>query len=118
MARLANDGPILDHAVINGLRVANNEQTEIEILDTYEDGSTLYSMTMMLSEVTPDTRVEVNIFVSGVTFDDGTIRKVFNASDFDEYGRIKVNFVKGAGVATSICHRIKVYDGDDYLGQF
>ena len=69
-------------------------------------------------KVTPDTRVEVNIFVNGVTFEDGTIQQVFTAADFDSLGRVYVKFLYPAGLRTSICHRIHVYEGDVLVGTF
>lgn len=118
LLRLGENGPVLDHAAIKGIRVASNEQTAVDLLEEYADGSKLIGVPIMLSEWTDQTRVEVEIFVNGVTFEDGTIRKVFTAADLDELGRVYVKFVWGAGLWTSVCHRIHVYEGDTYLGTF
>jgi len=118
VAREEAGGPILHHAIIHGLRVHSNETTAVDVLATYADGSRLIGTPIMLSRVTPDTRVEVEIFVRGVTFEDGTTIKTFTAADFDEYGRIYVKFILPAGVTSSYCHRIHVYEGEQYLGRY
>lgn len=117
-ARLSPGGPIVDLALVTGLRAHSNNRTAVDLLQTYPDGSRLIGTPIILSEITPDTRVEVEIFVNGVTFEDGTTLKVFTAGDFDEFGRVYVKFIHPAGLATSFCHRIHVYRGDHYLGTF
>jgi hypothetical protein len=118
VARLHPGGPILDQALVTGLRVVSDNHTAIDVLQAYPDGSRLIGTPIMLSEITPDTRIEVEIFVNGVTFEDGTTLKVFTADDFDEYGRVYVKFVYPAGLGSSFCHRIHVYRGEKYLGTF
>jgi len=118
IARLGQGGPILNHAVVHSLRVASDDQTSDDVLVTYADGSMLIGTPIILSQVTPTTRVEVDIFVWGVTFDDGTIHKVFTAADFDSLGRLYVKFLYPAGMPHSFCHRISVYDGTTFLGGF
>ncbi len=117
-ARLYPGGPIVDLALVTGLRANSNNRTAVDLLQTYPDGSRLIGTPIILSEITPDTRVEVEIFVNGVTFEDGTTLKVFTAGDFDEFGRVYVKFIHPAGLATSFCHRIHVYRGEHYLGTF
>ncbi len=118
VARLHPGGPILDQALVSGLRVRSNAQTAHDILASYPDGSRLIGTPIMISEITPDTRVEVEIFVNGVTFEDGTTLQVFTAEDFDEFGRVYVKFLYPLGLSSSFCHRIHVYRGDNYLGTF
>ncbi len=118
MSRLHERGPILSRAVVRSLRVASNDQTALDLLSVYPDGSKLIGVPIILSQVTPDTRVEVNIFVNGVTFEDGTIRQVFTAADFDSLGRVYVKFLYPFGLRTSICHRIYVYQGNTLVGEF
>jgi hypothetical protein len=117
-ARLHSGGPILDQALVTGISTSSNNRTAIELLQIYPDGSRLIGTPIMLSEITPDTRIEVEIFVNGVTFEDGTTLQIFTAEDFDEFGRIYVKFLVPAGLQTSHCHRIHLYRGDNYLGTF
>ncbi len=118
IARLGENGPIFGHATVRSIRVATISDTAMDLLQVYPDGSKLIGVPIIVSPLTDDTRVEVEIFVQGVTFDDGTIVKVLTKADFDEYGRIYLKFIYPAGVPGSICHRVHVYEGDTYLGQF
>ena len=118
VSRLTAGGPILSRAVVHSLRVASNDQTAVDVLKVYPDGSKLIGVPIILSRVTPDTRVEVDIFVNGVTFEDGTIQKIFTAADFDSLGRLYVKFLYPAGLRNSFCHRIYVYQGDTLVGEF
>jgi hypothetical protein len=118
LARLHENGPILSRATVTGLTVASNGATAVDVLTVYSDGSRLVGTPIMLNEITPDTRVVIEIFVNGVTFEDGTIQKILTAADFDKYGRAYVKFLYPADLGTSFCHRIHVYNGDTYLGQF
>ena len=53
--------------------------------------------------------VTLEIFVSGVTFEDGTRTKTLTADDFDANGHITLRFIKARGVTTSVCHRTYIY---------
>ncbi len=98
--------------------MASNNTTAIDSLQAYDDGSRLIGTPIILNRITPDTRIEVEIFVNGVTFDDGTTFKTFTAADFDRFGRVYVKFLLPAGVKSAFCHRIHVYERDTYLGSF
>ena len=58
------------------------------------------------------------ITTAGVTFEDGTTFKILTKADFDEYGRIYLKFIYPDGVSGSICHRIRIFEGDVDLGLF
>lgn len=118
LARLGENGPVFGHATVRGVRVATVSDTAMDLLQTYPDGSQLIGVPIIVNHLTDDTRVEVEIFVQGVTFDDGTIVKVLTKADFDQYGRVYLKFVYPAGLAGSICHRVHLYEGQTYLGKF
>lgn len=118
IARLGENGPIFGHATVRGVRVATVSDTALDLLQVYPDGSQLIGVPIIVSPLTDDTRVEVEIFVQGVTFEDGTIVKILTKADFDQYGRVYLKFIYPAGLPSSICHRVKVYEGASYLGQF
>lgn len=118
VARLGEDGPIFGHAVVKSTRAATVSDTAMDLLHSYSDGSKLYGVPIIVNNLTDNTRVEIEIFVAGVTFEDGTLRRTLTKGDFDQYGRFYAKFLYPAGVTTSICHRIHIYEGDTYLGQF
>jgi regulation of enolase protein 1 (concanavalin A-like superfamily) len=118
-ARLGSaTGPIAAHAFVHTIRVASDEATAVDVLATFDDGSSLVGTPIMLSNITADTKLVVDIVVGGVTFDDGTGSKTFTAADFDQFGRVYVKFILPKGVNSAFCHRIKLYQGDTYLGIF
>ena len=118
LARLGEDGPIFGHATVKSTRAVTVADTALDVVTVYPDGSALIGVPIIVNNLTDATRVEVEIFVNGVTFEDGTILKVLTKVDFDAYGRVYLKFIYPADVNTSICHRIHVYEGDQYLGQF
>jgi len=71
-----------------------------------------YTTKTFLQEI-PDL---TNIFVGGITFEDGTIDKELASSDFNEIGEAKVRYIRPATSETSICHTIKGYQGTAFLG--
>jgi len=111
------DGPILDTAAIRGLRVASNSDVHARQEYVYSDGTQLISVGIVLNHVPADIRIEVRIFVGGVTFTDGSLVKILTADDFDQYGRARFEFLKSPQVKNSVCHRLNIYLGNDYLGQ-
>lgn len=108
-------GPILDRAEIKAVRASSGSQTGIYLVDEYADGSQLVEMRVVLSEVPDDLRLKFEIFVAGVTFEDGTTVKWFTKDDFNESGELTVRFLRGPGVTTSVCHRLYIYQGDQLL---
>lgn len=118
IARLGENGPVFGHATVRSIRVATVSDTAMDLLQVYPDGSQLIGVPIIVNNLTDDTRIVVEIFVQGVTFEDGTIVKVLTKSDFDQYGRIYLKFIYPPGVDGSICHRVLLYEGDTYLGKF
>ena len=66
-------------------------------------------VSLLLGALAENMSVTLEIFVSGVTFEDGTRTKTLTAADFDENGRYVIRFVKARGVTTSVCHRTYIY---------
>lgn len=118
VARLGESGPIFGHATIHTLRAATLPDTAMDVLQVYPDGSQLIGVPIVINHLTDDTRVEVEIFVQGVTFEDGTTVKTLTKADFDEYGRVYLKFIYPQGTDGSICHRVHIYEGSTYLGTF
>ena len=83
--------------------------TYYRVAETYPDGSQLVEVSLLLGAVPEGTTVNLEIFVSGATFDDGTRNKTLTADDFDANGHITLRFIKARGVTTSVCHRTYIY---------
>ncbi|MEO0453291.1 MAG: Ig-like domain-containing protein [Verrucomicrobiota bacterium] len=111
-----NEGEILDTATVTTISAASNESTSVDFWETYADGSELIGTPIILSEIPAGIVIEVEIFQSGTTFDDGTILKTFTADDFDEFNRIYVKFIKAPWKGAN-CHQIHLYIDGEYLGK-
>ena len=115
VARAGSFGPVIDSAEILGARFFHTLQTYTTIVETYSDGSRLIEQGMVMSPVR-DIEVVLDIIVSGVTFEDGTIQKSYTASDFDELGKASVRFLLEADVQTSNCHTISLFQDGVLIG--
>lgn len=114
VSRLGEEGPVLDVAQVRPVWGDNGGY--YRVLQHYADGSQLTEVVLQLGAVPPGTRVKLEIFVAGVTFEDGTRVKWLTAEDFDEYGVCRLTFIRGANVKTSVCHRTYIYQDDANLG--
>ena len=83
--------------------------TYYHVAQVYPDGSQLVEVSFLFGGLPDGMTVKLEIFVSGVTFEDGTRTKVLTASDMDENGHCTVRFIKARGVTTSVCHRTYIY---------
>lgn len=114
VSRLGEEGPVLDVAQVRPVWGDNGGY--YRVLQHYADGSQLTEVVLQLGAVPPGTRVKLEIFVAGVTFEDGTRVKWLTAEDFDEYGVCRLTFIRGANVKTSVCHRTYIYQDEVRLG--
>ena len=107
LSRLDEDGPISDAVQVTSVWADNG--TYYRVAQTYPDGSQLVEVSLLLGALAENMSVTLEIFVSGVTFEDGTRTKTLTAADFDENGRYVIRFIKARGVTTSVCHRTYIY---------
>ena len=107
VARLGNAGPILANATIDGFEIYSSSQTYVKLVQLYSDGSQLVEMLVVQSPLVSSVLIQLDIFVPGVTFDDGTITKTLSASDFDVLGQCPVRFIRPMGVTSSVCHYLR-----------
>ena len=116
VARAGQNGAVLARAELTALRVSTDSETSSEVVEVYSNGTKLIQTPIILSQLPEGIKVVVEIFVGGVTFEDGTVKKTFYAADFDGIGRNYLRFVYPAGLSSSYCHRTHVYIGTVYLG--
>jgi hypothetical protein len=110
LARLGTNGPVLANATVQGFRSSAAPDTYLRLVNTNPDGSQLVETAFVIHPLPSNLTAVARIIVSGVTFDDGTAIKTLVASDFDPLGICRVRFIRAAGVKTSVCHTLKVYD--------
>ena len=116
LARLGANGPIIANTSVEGFRLFNSENTYLKVVQSYPDGSQLIEAAFITSPVLPEVTVKLQVIVSGVTFDDGTLNKTLTSSSFDNLGIARVRFIRAAGVQTSVCHTTKAYQGTVLIG--
>lgn len=114
VARLGEHGPVMDAAQVRPIWGDNGGY--YRVLKHYADGSQLTEVVLQLGAVPPGLKVKLEIFVAGVTFEDGARVKWLSAEDFDDYGVCRLTFIRGANVKTSVCHRTHIYQGNAFLG--
>ena len=69
-----------------------------------------------LGNITPEIRVVLSIFVSGVTFEDGSLVKILTFADFDADGVCRYRPLQTPGATTSTCHTTRIYQSNVYVG--
>lgn len=118
LGRLGLNGPVLASAVTEGFRLFSGNDTYLRFVHVYPDKSQLVEEAFILSPVPRNSnlRVQINLIVSGVTFEDGTLTKILTPPDFDPLGICRVRYVRAAGVKTSVCHTTKVYQDGELIG--
>ncbi len=107
VSRLSEDGAVSDAVQLTP--VWSDNGTYCRVAGTYPDGSQLVAVSLLLGAVPEGTTVKLSIFVSGVTFEDGTRSKTLAAEDFDEDGHVTIHFIRARGVKTSVCHSTRIY---------
>ncbi len=107
VSRIDDGGAISDAVQVTPVWADNG--TYYRVVGTYPDGSQLVEVSLLLGAVPEGTTVTLSIFVSGVTFDDGTRTKTLTAADFDENGHCTIRFIRARGVKTSVCHSTRIY---------
>jgi len=116
VARIGTDGPIISQSSVETLRVYNTNETYSRVIEVYPDGDRLIESLVVCHPICENARIEAKIFVSGVTFEDGSILQVIHADDLDELGQIKLRFIHPADKTSSFCHRVKVWQDTTYVG--
>jgi len=98
------------------IAVASGGSTRFAKVKTYEDGARIIEMDVVQSQVRDDVTMTVDIFVAGVTLDDGRIFRTLTSADFDELGVCTLRFHLPGTVKTSSCHQILIYHEGVQIG--
>ncbi len=109
IARLGEAGPIADNARVDTIDSSLSEY--VQTVTTFPDGSRLVRFVITLSTVPSDLTIDLHAAAGGVIFDDGTLNRTVTAADFNEHGQYEYFMVLDAGVDTSSCHTVRVYQG-------
>ena len=113
VSRLAEGGAISDAVQVTPIWADNG--TYYRVAENYADGSQLIVVSLLFGAVAENMTIELEIFVSGVTFEDGSRFKTLTAKDLDENGHYTIRFIRARGVTTSVCHRTYIYQDGKLL---
>ncbi len=116
VARLGENGPIMDSTHVEAVVDYRNSNGTWSVTEVFADGSRLVEITIQLSDVPDDLRIELTSIKAGVTFDDGLIRRTVKAEDFNESGVYRYRMIIAPGVDGSSCHKVNFYQGDTWIG--
>jgi hypothetical protein len=96
----------------------------IGVVETFPDGAKLLETNLEMFPKVENLIVILNIFIVGNTFEDSTLVKTINTSDFTldpasgkylyPYRMIRSPGAQGGGAP---CHTIKIMQGSDQVGQ-
>jgi hypothetical protein len=115
-------GPLIKQQEVDEFTLDTQATEFIGVIETFADGSMLVQTNLELSPKVENLIVTLNIFVSGVTFEDSTLVKTLNTSAFTldaESGKYLYPYqmIVTPGIKTGTCHTIKVMQGSEQAGQ-
>lgn len=112
-ARLYDGGPILARGAVQTSRIYDASDTgDTHVITTYDNGDQLVAFTIVGDNLPPGGYIEVRIFVSGITFEDGTTVKRIYAADLDANGVATLRFNYPANQPTGVCHHLYLFDSN------
>jgi hypothetical protein len=94
-------------------------KTYFYIFDTLEDGTKKMKMGMGVYPVLDEVEVRFNVFLAGVTLDDGTRWRSFYRPDFSPVNSmVEMILLKTpAAPKTAACHHIDIYQAGQFVGR-
>lgn len=112
LARLGENGSILGRTIVYPLVDYWRTEEQWLVVDTFDDGTELWSATFNLGgEVPDDIQIKIRFFKAGVTFLDGTTEKIFTKEDLNELGILRYYMLRAPESLGSTCHHTTVYQG-------
>ena len=115
-ARTESGGPIINTVDTHAFWVRDVVEGHLIVTKSFLDGSKQAEDTIFSANLPPDVTVKYSIFVSGVWLLDGSLEQELTYQDFSKTGTFLMESIKDAGRAGGRCHRLKVYQGNSFLG--
>jgi hypothetical protein len=122
-ARLGSPtGPILAQQEVDEFTLRSQSTTYIGVLNTFPDGAKLLQTNLEMDPQVVNLNVSMHIIIRGVTFEDSTLDKTINTSDFTydaASGKwlYAYQMIATPDLFTGTCHSIAIYQGSDPVGQ-
>jgi hypothetical protein len=117
VSRLGPNGPILSSGKVQGFDFWTGKNTVLRRINQFEDGSELVEMMQILHPIPSDLAVQIDVFVGGVVFDDGTASRTITYSDFDALGQNFVRFIRPPTFKPAVCHSITLWQAGAVVGR-
>lgn len=111
IARASSGGPVAAAGKVEAILLSQSGDGELPLIYTYPDGDTIVEHTVMVTGLPPGGYVELEFFLGGRSFLDGSIRKRLYAEDFDTNGIARVPMMFSSGIGTT-CHRTFLRDAN------
>jgi hypothetical protein len=122
-ARLGSPtGPILAQQEVDEFTLCSQATTYIGVLETFPDGAKLLQTNLEMGPQVVNLNVSMHIIIRGVTFEDSTLDKTINTSDFTydaASGKwlCAYRMISTPDLFTGSCHSLAIYQGSDPVGQ-
>ena len=122
VARLGASGPIIAVQEVDVFDLTSQAGQFIGVVDEFEDGSMLLRTNLTMLPKVDDLEVRLHIFKAGVTFDDSTIDKTIDTTNFtlDEESLLYLHpyeLIIPANYTGGPCHTIMVFQHGVQIGQ-
>lgn len=104
-------GPVLGVLPFRAMRIRDASETTMSFVEELGANAYHVMMPVIVDGLYPDVVLKYEIFIAGVTFDDGTLVKpLLVPGDFTPEGEHTLHFYK-SGTSGSSCHRLAVWQG-------
>jgi len=111
-------GLIITNASLKGFHLAAASETGLEVKEVCATGDQLIETVLVLDPLLSSLSITGSVIVGGVTFESGDVVQGWTAADFDSLGQLPVRFIRAAGLQSSNCHALDVYDNGEYVGEY
>ena len=120
VARAGASGPVLGQALVKGLRLWGGGPSRMWRDSLSEEGtygSWMVTELVIQSPVVAEAAVRSDIAAAGTTFPDGSRTAVLSPGDFDPLGQANLFYFNQSSIGTYVCHYLKLFQGDYFIGE-
>jgi hypothetical protein len=115
-------GPVIAQQEVDEFTLFSQATAYIGVVETFPDGAKLLQTNLEMDPKVENLVVKLHIIIRGVTFEDSTLDKEINTSDFafdPVSGKwlYPYRLISTPDLFTGSCHSIAVYQGSDQVGQ-
>jgi hypothetical protein len=115
VARLGQNGPILDRTIVDAFWVQATVDGVYYLVETLADGSKVLENRLIAGYLPDSVTLRLQIFVGGGTFDDGTTQRDITVNDLSDEGEYIYRMIIPSSAYVP-CHHIKAYQDETYIG--